>query len=555
LGLAWLFEHPTETGLFGGAHYGLFALVGLLLSGIIYFLLCLPEHLRRHLQASHTAQIRSEMRFHDAIEALTDGFVIFDAQRRLVLYNDNFLKLYKPLTPAMKLGVTYEALREYARATGFIQTPAPGELDTPPPRVGTRDVQLADGRWHRIVERPMHDGGTVGFHSDITDLKNREQELRAATQLAETANRAKTQFLANVSHEVRTPLNAILGLMEVILEDQTLQSQQRFYMSTVQESADCLLKILNDILDASKMEAGMLNLKLAPFDLQATLLAVAQLMTKSAECKGLTLVTEFSLATQTWLVGDAGRIRQVLVNLVSNAVKFTEAGSITLRASCRPQTAQQVILCVEVIDTGIGIKPEAIADLFKPFTQIESNCQKSHDGTGLGLSICAHLVELMGGQIELQSEQGRGSQVSLLLPLSVRAPEAAPQPLVSQEQNNQRPLRILLADDGEANQVVIRAMLSDTSYQLDTANDGSEALDAIGKADYDLILMDIYMPTMDGVTAAQRIRETHTTPIVAITANAMEGDRDRFIAAGMNEYLAKPLDKQQLLTTIARLTA
>ena len=550
--------HPGSEMSRSILHFLVFGIVGALMSSLMYLLMRLPENLRHNLQVSHTAKLRSETRFRDAIEALDDGFVIFDAERRLTLFNDKFFDLYRPLAPALKLGNSYSAIREYARAEGFVKPPAAGENDALPARVGTRDVELADGRWHRIVERPMQDGGTVGFHSDITDLKNTEQELRAAKLLAEAANRTKTQFFANVSHEVRTPLNGILGLMDVILDDTNLGDQQRLYMTTVQESAVLLLGILNDILDASKMEAGMLSLKLAPFDVHSMLRSACQLMEQTAETKGLALKLELTLAEQCRLLGDAGRIRQILLNLISNAVKFTEAGAITLRATCQSvRNNNQLNLQLEVIDTGIGIEPSEIGNLLKPFTQVENASNKRHSGTGLGLAICNHLVKLMGGKLQFNSQPGQGSHATVILPLDICELKAKDNLMETpMKEVVPRQLRILLADDGATNQLVIRAILEDTPYLLDIALDGDEAVKAVSSTAYDLVLMDIYMPKMDGLTATRHIRQTQPNiPIVAITANAMDGDRSRFLAEGMNDYISKPVNKARLISCIQRLTA
>ncbi len=418
------------------------------------------------------------------------------------------------------------------------------------------EIELGDGRWVRAVERSMRDGGTVGFRVDITELKQSETELAQAKERAEMANQAKSDFLASVSHEVRTPLNGVLGLLAVLKEDSKLSDEHRKYAETAHLSASHLLTILNEILDISKIEAGKLELEQLPFNPLEVARESLDLVTTDAERKNLNLRFEGDPETDITVLGDSGRLRQVLLNLLSNSIKFTEQGEIRLSLRHRGENDKRVSLQFDVSDTGVGFDPQRLDELFERFTQADSSVVRRHGGTGLGLPISRHLVELMGGTIDADTQPGRGATFTILIefervqrniPVKTEQRADAPTP-------NARGLpsvRVLAAEDSPTNQMVLAAMLDGTGYKLDTVADGEEAIEALGRLRYDIVLMDVQMPVLDGVEATRLIRERYPhcakMPIIALTANAMKGDRERYISAGMSDYLPKPLNKENLL--------
>ncbi len=550
--LAMLLTVYSEGSAFHNAIYGL-TTAGI--ASLTYLLLRLPIKLSKLLQRISATHRRGELRFKDAIEALPDGFVIFDDEQKVVVFNQKFLELYQPIADHIVVGTHYKALKDHARHAGML---APGptiHIDDLTKQEPERAVQLSDGRWIKITERPMQDGGIVGFHSDITELKHYEEQMLNAKQKAEQANSAKSQFLANISHEIRTPLNGILGLQDVLLEDSSLTAQQKFYLSTMQQSSHNLLQILNDILDISKMEAGKLTLQSVPFALDSELQSACDLMRPNAEAKALRFSSNIP-ADIPLLQGDAGRIRQMVLNLLSNAIKFTDEGAVSLTASYAESNAQTVLITLQISDSGIGIAPDQVEALLQPFIQADNSASKRFGGTGLGLAICHTLVSLMQGSLHIHSNTPQGTTVSVTftLPIAQEAPVVptkTPQPAG----HNTNKIKVLLADDDETNRLVVTAILENADYIVDVVSDGQQAIQAASKTLYDIILMDIYMPELDGLSAAKAIRHQpqirQHTPIIAFTANAMEGDKEHFLAAGMDGYIAKPVDKTQLLQLIA----
>ena len=407
---------------------------------------------------------------------------------------------------------------------------------------------------------------------DITEQKNaaeaiREseqryrqlsEELLTARDAALEASRAKSEFLANMSHEIRTPMNGIIGMQALALAA-TDAEDRTGYLEAAQNSAYSLLAILNDILDVSKIEAGRLDIHRAPFSLRGAVDEVLQLVRHRAHDKGLELVTNISEATPDGLVGDVLRIRQILTNLVGNAVKFTDRGRVEVCVDSRPSDAGQLLLEVTVIDTGIGIRPEHKDVIFEAFRQADSSTTRQFGGTGLGLTISARLVAIMGGTISVESTFGEGSQFRFTIPCKLAARESVATPAPSSGAPlpaAPRRLRILLAEDNTVNQRLAKRLLEKRGHEVSVAGDGKQAVEAAMLAPpYDLILMDVQMPVMDGLEATRairRIEDTHlsSVPIVAMTAFAMKADRERCLAAGMNGHLAKPIDPAELSTTV-----
>lgn len=388
----------------------------------------------------------------------------------------------------------------------------------------------------------------------IASLALQHIESRKA---AEAASIAKTQFLANMSHELRTPMNAILGMTDLALSEE-LPPKVRDYLQTARESADTLLDIVNEILDLSRIEAGGLELESTVFSLRKEVELVIKTLRLRAAEKGLALIYNLPSQVPDFVIGDPLRFRQILINLVYNAIKFTHRGKIAVRADVKEQTTESALLEFSVSDTGIGIRPEDQERIFNPFTQADASTTRKYGGTGLGLTISRKLVELMNGQLRVESMPDQGStfyfSLNLEIPRStdMESREAGKPPPPSLRK---RELQILLAEDTPTNQKVAKYLLNRRGHNVEIAQNGQEALDMIAQHDYDVILMDIQMPVMDGLQATMAIREMADpakarVPIIAMTAHAMKEDAERCIAAGMDAYISKPLQFEEFIELV-----
>ncbi len=665
---------------------------------------------RRHEEKINEARSRAEAaeaRLVAAVDALSDGFVIFGEDGRLVLCNEAYRQLYPEVTHLVRPGITLEQLTREVAYSGAWPNAAGREEEWVKERLEAYlkheeplIQRVSDGRWIVYRDWTVATGERVGVRTDITTLKQREEELERARKEAEAANRAKSQFLANMSHEIRTPMNGVLGMTGLLL-DSELSEDQREYAATIHESGEALLDIINDILDFSKIEAGRLELEISDFDLQSVLESVVELLAPRAHDKGIELPTYVALDVPLHLRGDPGRLRQVLLNLTGNAIKFTDDGAVAVEVEVVIQQVSETEtqLRFQVIDTGIGVPEEAQGTLFDQFTQADASTTRQYGGTGLGLAICKELVALMGGEIGVKSTPGRGStfwftasfarqagrkneplldlvaglsrrrvlvvddnpvnrrvfakqlggfgmavelaesaaaaieafersaksgqafdlaivdhmmpatdgpqlgrwvrgqpglsdvklvlssssgmansdaraqalgfdaalpkpirrshmvrSVARVLGADLEEQDAPVQQAAEVQDHSGENRRVLVVDDVKVNQRLVSAMLTALGFRIDLAANGQEAVQAVGSLPYDLVLMDVQMPEMDGLEATRLIRALEDAasdvPIIAMTANAMRGDRERCLQAGMNDYVSKPIERAKLLDRV-----
>jgi PAS domain S-box-containing protein len=441
-----------------------------------------------------------------------------------------------------------------------------------------RPMRYRDGAsfWCSLIGRGIDPAdlgkGTIWIVADITERKRAEEQMRAAKEAAESASRAKGEFLANMSHELRTPLNGILGMTELAL-DTGLTEEQMEYVSMVKQSADSLLNLLNDVLDFSKIEAGRLELERTRFDLRDTVLSAVNTVSAQAGRKGLDMFYAIGADVPAALVGDPGRLGQVLVNLLGNSVKFTERGSVSLSvdiaeggAGGEGPPSGDVELDFSASDTGIGIPEEKLERIFDSFTQADGSTTRKYGGTGLGLAISGQIVDMMGGDIRVESEPGKGSTFRFTVRFGLAGPGkearraetgtagALPKPPGKVHEC----LRVLLAEDNQVSRKLAESIILKAGHAVTVVKNGREVLDALGKEPFDVVVMDMQMPEMDGLETTAAIRDAKDLrcgsdiPVVALTAHAMDGDRERFLKAGMDDYVSKPFKPSELVDAVTR---
>jgi PAS domain S-box-containing protein len=396
----------------------------------------------------------------------------------------------------------------------------------------------------------------IEYSVDITDRKNAMVALENAKNVAEAATKTKADFLANMSHEIRTPLNAIYGMTNLML-DTTLDEEQEDFIKTIQGGSDTLLRVINDILDFSKIEAGKMELEKHPFKVHACIAGTLTLLAEKATNKKLKISSSIEDGTPPVLLGDITRLRQILVNLLNNAIKFTEKGEIKIKIQARMLKNNLYELLFSIRDTGIGIPEDKIGQLFESFSQVDTSTTRKYGGSGLGLAISRELAEKMGGKMWVESEEGIGSTFFFTI-LAEEARELKPEPSIKIDLSlgKKHPLRILLVEDNLINQKVASKLLERLSYKVDVAANGVKALEALEKQIYDVVFMDIQMPEMDGDEATKYIRENFSEErqpyIIAMTAHALKGDREKYLANGMNDYVSKPISVENIIKALKK---
>ena len=487
------------------------------------------------------------------LESLGDGVIALDDHDRLVSYNRAAARIFTNL-PEHKLGENIRVVEDFREEM----------LNENIPWSFSINGQSYECHSKQIIDENGRRQGCVILVLDMTDIKAYINEIKRVRQQAEKANIAKSEFLANMSHEIRTPMNAIIGMNDIIMEeckDPSIQS----YAKDVQSAAKNLLAIINDILDLSKVEAGKMELVPTDYYLKTVVGEVVGMMDMAASKRGLIMKYECDETIPCRYNGDDGRIKQILINILNNAIKFTKEGYVRAYVTGRPgEREDEEILTFRVEDTGCGIRQEDLGKIFEDFRQVDSKKNRSVEGTGLGLAIVKHLVELMGGGINVESVYGEGTAVTITLPQKIvdrrsiaEVPDISQTGLEHVETFTAPGVKVLIVDDNVVNRKVARNFLKSYAFDLDEAESGPEAIELVRKNRYDIIFMDHMMPMMDGIEAAEIIRsdcgENGTAPaIIALTANAMEGMRQRFLDKGFQDFIAKPLDRKELGLLLTR---
>ncbi|MFN4296829.1 MAG: response regulator [Brevundimonas sp.] len=515
-------------------------------------------------RASMLTQLR------EAIDAMPDGLAFYDSHDRLVIWNARYAEINPEIADILKQGATFREIVQIGIDKGHYPEAEGREADWLNERMTARshlscamEQKTSDDRWLKVQDRRTADGGVVTLVNDITDLKRDAETLAAARDAAEAANRAKSAFLANMSHEIRTPLNGVIGVAQA-LSGTPMNERQQEMLALIRSSGVTLQHLLSDILDLARVESGRLELRTEPFDLHKAVHEAAQLYSAQAEDKGLRFFVEAPEDTRVWVDGDVVRLKQILTNLVSNAVKFTSQGFVSLSVSRGQGADGAPVFRFMIEDTGIGFDSAARARLFSRFEQADGAITRKFGGTGLGLAICRELAGIMDGHLDCESEPGGGS--TFILTLHLREVAATVQQTAidrNKDTSEDRPLRVLVADDHPTNRKVVELILSQIDVELVMVEDGAQALSAFRDADFDVVLMDMQMPVMDGLTATREIRLHEAamgaprTPVIMLTANALPEHVDAAREAGADRHLSKPFGAEaliELVTTLGRAT-
>jgi PAS domain S-box-containing protein len=501
----------------------------------------------------------NEEKYRGIIDNMELGLIEVDSKGIITYANNGFSNL-SGFSIHELVGKSIDNMRDYVDHKNtildknFYSSPEPAAAFEI--HVKTKDL---GPRWWLASRAPRFDSqhrqvGSIGIYLDITEQKKLEHELIQARNQAEESAHSKEIFLANMSHEIRTPMNAIMGMSNQLTKT-SLNPQQKFYLDTITSSADNLLVILNDILDISKIDAGKLSIESIGFSLDKVIERSLQVLAHKAEEKGIQLfLSDYDSKLSSVLIGDPYRLNQVLINLISNSVKFTEKGRVQIRVKLLENSTKEQVLAIEVEDTGIGMDKQFVEHLFDKFSQEYESTSRKFGGTGLGMSICKQLIELMGGEIEVESEKGKGTTIRIKIKFlkgdESDLPEKNNQPIESDFLIGKR---VLITDDNHLNRLVASITLENFYALVDEAVNGKEALELIEKNTYDIILMDIQMPMMNGLDCTRAIRERGIkTPIIALTAQALKGEMEKCLKAGMNDYLSKPFKEEDLLKMMSQ---
>jgi len=515
---------------------------------------------QRALEAARRSAERAESRLASAIEAISEGFVIYDEYDRLVMANSAYKRMRAEDADMIVPGVTFEELVRTAVERGHFDTEGRDPEEWVQQQVNARKsatdvetlVHFTDGRWMLRRERRTPQGEMIGIRSDVTAFKQQEAALEEAREKAEAADRAKSDFVANISHELRTPINGIMGFIQLMLMDD-LSAKQQERAEIVKSSSEHLLQLVNDLLDLSRISSNSIELAPDVFDLPELLRETVRLLKPLAEAKGLELRADIAVPEGSTIKADRARLRQILFNVIGNGINYTSEGSVTV--SARDEDGS--VVC-DVADTGPGIPEDKLEAIFDRFTRADDASAQS-SGAGLGLTITKGLVELMGGRINATSSPGAGAIFTVRLPLPVSEPESGPEPGTATRKAKLEPIGydILVAEDHAVNRQLIGEMLNALKCHVTLAETGKQALDAIETGDFDLIIMDNHMPEMTGLEAIGHIRARNDwkrrIPIIALTANAMRGAEKAYQAHGVEAFLTKPFRVDEVVTTIRQL--
>ncbi|MBT5242711.1 MAG: transporter substrate-binding domain-containing protein [Rhodospirillaceae bacterium] len=506
----------------------------------------------------------AEALLNDAIENFSAGFVLYDIDDRLVMCNGKFMDFYNYTDKECHPGLTWLELEKIDTGRGTIAEESECNIPRGQRRWDDFERLLSDGRWIDIRQRKTSSGGMVSIQVDITDRKHAEQMMKEAREHAEQIADAKSEFIAVVSHEVRTPMNGVLGMARLLTETK-LDDEQREFADTIVASGEALITIINDLLDISKLDANKLDVESLPFSAIQVVEHVMALMKLRTREKGLTFTSNIDSQMPVAVIGDSLRLRQILLNLISNAIKFTDHGAVSIEASVEKQTGDAAFLSFSITDSGKGIPADVLEKLFSPYSQGSVDVARKYGGTGLGLTICRRLAALMDGEITVESTVNKGSvfYFKARFPLASEDEIAA---LAQEEkdissqasaQQASRSLRILQVEDNAINRTVIERVLTRVGHRVTSAVNGAEALKIYTPDTFDVILMDRHMPVMDGLETTKRIRKMTgplaSIPIVGITAGANQSDIDSCLDAGMDQCLTKPVDAIKLRALLENL--
>ena len=510
------------------------------------------------LEAAERQARQAEARLKDVLEAIPEGLVFLDAEGRYILWNQTYADIYHHsadlfgpgvrLVDTLKIGIARGAYPDAVGREEAWLAERMERLENPGQR---HEQRVADGRWLLIEERKTSEGGTIGLRVDITDMKLQAQALEAALHRAEDANHAKTEFLANLSHEIRTPLNGVLGVADVLART-SMDAAQQDMVRTIAASAETLNQVLSDLLDFSELESGRLEIVEETFDIEAMIADCLAMYEGAANARGLRLVAGIAADARRRVIGDPNRLRQILGNLISNALKFTERGRVAVGVDLDEEGGCRFV----VSDTGKGFDPADADRLFARFEQADGSLTRQHGGLGLGLAICRQLAERMGGVISATAEPGVGATFTLVLPLKPAGADESQGARVAESETSA--LRVLVTDDNATNRMVAELIMASIGAEVICAENGQEAIDAFDRSPFDVVLMDLQMPVMDGLTATRTIREREAarglprTPVVVVSANIMPEQKAASAAAGADEHLGKPVRAEELIATVVK---